>query len=142
MRSGAKLKIFLLLTILAPEPGFAADSPPSISVSPARYDFGALTLEVSSATRIFAIANKGGAELAITGITMPVCRNYSLDFTAGSKPCGKAAVLAPGESCTFAVLFRPKKEGPFDTEISVFSNDPAVHRLEIPLSGFGGICHC
>jgi hypothetical protein len=142
MRFGAKLSGFLLFILLAPGQGYAADSPPSISVSPASYDFGTLTIEVGSATSIFTISNTGSAELGIKGISIPDPKNYLLDFKAGSKPCGKTAFLTPGESCTFAVLFRPKKEGPLDTKISILSDDPAVNRLVVPLAGFGGICHC
>jgi hypothetical protein len=142
MRYGAKLKVLALMIIFAPGLGFAGDGPPSVSVLPAGYDFGTLTLEVGSATRIFAVSNKGGAELVITGVAMPDPGNYSLDLKAGAQPCGKNAVLSPGETCTFAVLFRPKKEGPLNMTITIISNDPAVHRLEVPLAGFGGICHC
>ncbi len=70
-----------------------------MTVLPADYDFGIVTIGNSVATLEATIQNSGTANLSVSNIALSGLEkdNFVLDVDAGTTPCGSTAVnLAPG----------------------------------------------
>lgn len=94
--------------------------------------FGAAVVGNTGITRIFTIRNNGTARLAILKITKG--GSNPKDFIVG-KP-GKQE-LAPGESTTFRVLFKPHAAGTRRALLHITSNQPAASPFDIAVTGMG-----
>lgn len=129
----------LALLFMWPWPG-TAEAGPKISVSPERYDFGAVYLPVSSETAAFTISNWGDAPLHVYGISITDRENYSIELgkAGGEGFCRNLMpTIRPGSGCKVGVVFYPQSEGKFDARLVIRSNDPDRHVLRVPVTGIG-----
>lgn len=76
-------------------------NPPAIAVTPARLDFGSVTLNQPKSLTV-AIANSGGSDLNVSSVTTD-----NRQFTAGVA----SANIAPGASFNFSLQFTPTAAG-------------------------------
>lgn len=85
----------------------------------------------TSAPRMVVLSNEGDAPLAFT---MSMLSHDSTEFMASSSG---APVLAPGESRSIAVTFRPGETGPCTAKLVVGTDDVANLRKVVELAGHG-----
>ncbi len=100
---------------------------PALEVTPASIDFGALAVGATSDVRTITARNVGDALLSVGAPTLA-----DAGFTLLS---GSAALLAPGESTTYDVVFVPDAVGPWSGTAHLTSDDPAQPEVEVPLTG-------
>jgi hypothetical protein len=86
----------------------------------------------SSNPRTLTIQNNGNDEL--TGLTVLLSGSHAADFSVSSLG---ATALAPGNSTTLNVTFRPSSAGRSAVQLVIAGSDPAHTPLVIPLSGYG-----
>ena len=80
--------------------------PPDITVTPSSLDFGSVPVGTSSPTQPITIKNDGLTDdLLVKAITLP-----GTAFQKTSDGCSNQT-LAPGQSCTVSVLFKPGSTG-------------------------------
>lgn len=94
--------------------------------------FGAAVVGNTGIPRIFTIRNNGTARLAMLAITSG--GSNPKDFIVG-KP-GKRE-LAPGESTTFKVLFKPHAAGIRRARLHITSNQPGASPFDLTVTGMG-----
>ena len=92
----------------------------------------------ASNTQLYTVSSIGGGPLVITTIAIG---SGASDFSinSGASNCGSTPVtLAPGASCTLALVFAPTKSGSRAGTLSFLDNDGGVPGTpqNIPLSGF------
>jgi hypothetical protein len=136
----AALSALLFVRLLAWAGPGDVEAGPKISVSPDRYDFGAIYLPVSSETAAFTISNGGDAPLHIYGISITDRENYSIESgeSGGQGFCRNLRPsIPPGSGCRVGVVFYPQSEGKFDARLVIRSNDPRRHLLRVPVTGIG-----
>lgn len=81
----------------------------NLALSPLTYDFGSITVGVTSGSQIFTITNNGGS--TATGCSNPqVTGAHSGDFQIGTDNC-RNFDLSAGASCTFEVEALPSVAG-------------------------------
>lgn len=119
---------------------------PQIVVDPQRRDIGAVPIGGGPVMVTFAVRNKGGRDLRITGLqTSCGCTTALLRTGQGESPVFAAdasavpeswsAVLRPGEGGEIVVTFDPLFHGPqgvgrFTRSVFIFSDDPLDPRVE------------
>ncbi len=103
---------------------------PDISVSPASYDFGTVSVQ-TTATQTFSISNTGTRSLIVGTITVS-----GADFNLGTDSCSGMSV-APSSSCTVQVAFTPTAVGSRSATLSIPSNDPDESTVTVALTGSG-----
>lgn len=126
------------VTINVPEGGFA----PEISVQqPAgknliagrsTVSFGTVVVRKKSAVKTFRILNTGSAPL--TGIAVAKSGAHSRDFVVTR---ASRTQLAPDESATFKVTFKPGAKGARKADLRIRSNDATTSSFDIKLTGRG-----
>jgi hypothetical protein len=97
-----------------------------ISTEPAAVDFGNIQQDNATATRTMAIRNSGTADLNVTNVSI----KSDCIALSGTLPSG---ALKPGESIKFIVTYQPKRAGVNDAVISIFSSDPQIPELKVPV---------
>ena len=121
-----------ILASLATGPGAPAAAP-AVSISPASYGFGTVTVGSSSNPQAFVLTNTGTADLHLQGA-----------FFAGANPgdfriyldgCSYKTVPA-GATCSESAVFGPKEAGPLSATLS-FPDDAAGSPQTVSLSGTG-----
>ena len=105
---------------------------PEITVFPTSVDFGNLPAG-SGAERSITILNNGLTALVLGDLTNP-----SPPFSRRGGSCGTGTVLLPGESCSVLVGFAPSLPGPFNSSLTVSSNDLDEPTVSVPLVGSSG----
>jgi hypothetical protein len=110
--------------------GVAAPAP-AVALSPNALSFGAVIVGQSS-TLSTQIRNAGTATLNVTGIA--ACTGTSAEFGFTS-PAPLA--IAPGQSATLSVTYRPTAVGADSGCLAVTSNDAASPTVNLGLSGAG-----
>jgi hypothetical protein len=105
---------------------------PSIALSAAALDFGAVIVGTPSAARTITVSNPGNATLTL-GTIAPTGANAG-DFARSGGTC--AASVAAGASCTIDVVFTPAALGARAAALSIVSNAPAG-TAGVPLAGTG-----
>ncbi|MBU3738501.1 MAG: choice-of-anchor D domain-containing protein [Rhodoferax sp.] len=141
---------------------------PSLQVSPASLSFPATAVGSSSAAQSVTLTNTGQAPLDFTCLETPpingasncyvmhadqltLPRDYSMTTTCtfnanlsypptGSPPfiVAPQANLAPGQSCTVSVVFKPSTTGARNGTLIIDSNASSGANVVVPLSGNGG----
>jgi len=109
-----------------------------MQVLPANFDFGKVTTNNTPAPLEVTIRNTGTAALRVSAINFTATSSpaFSLNLTAGTKPCGSAApTVNAGDSCTFRVTFQPSGNGAFSSNIQIASNDTASPVFALPIAG-------
>jgi hypothetical protein len=104
---------------------------PAIAVNPTSLGFGTVILG-SSASLTAQVRNAGTATLNVTGIAL--CSGTSAEFAWA--PVAPFSV-APGQSATLTVAYRPTAAGTDSGCLAVASNDPASPTVNLGVSGTG-----
>ena len=108
----------------------------SINVLPSSYDFGTVTPGNTPAPLRVEIKNEGTTSLNVSDISLQDTTNFTLNLNGGLNPCSSATPLLPaGDGCTIEVRFQPQSSALFRTKLTISSNDPAIAKLNLPLSG-------
>lgn len=111
----------------------SAVAQPTIALSPASINFGALVLNTPSAPQAITVSNIGQAALTFSSIALGGTNsNY---ITLGGS-CSTATPLAAGGSCALTVQARPTAAGAFSANIVLASN-ASNGSAAIGLSGSG-----
>lgn len=105
---------------------------PSIALSVATLDFGAVIVGTPSAARGITVSNPGNAALTLGAIASTGANAGDFARTGGT--C--AASVAAGASCTLDVVFTPAALGARSAALSIASNAPAG-TASVPLAGTG-----
>lgn len=106
---------------------------PAIAVSPSSLGFGTVTLG-ASASLTAQIQNAGTATLNVTGIAL--CSGTSAEFTwAPAAPLS----VAPGQSATLTVAYKPTDAGTDSGCLALTSDDPASPTVNLGVSGAGAV---
>ena len=110
---------------------------PKLQVLPANFDFGKVTTGNTPVPPLeVTISNTGTAPLSVSSINFASPSSaFTLNLTAGARPCRSAATLAAGDSCTFQVGFQPPGNGVFTSNVQIASNDGAASVFGLPISG-------
>jgi uncharacterized repeat protein (TIGR01451 family) len=104
---------------------------PDITVTPKTVDFSSVRSGTSSAPRTVTVTNNGTAGLFISAITI----NNSRFVITSSDITGE--ILTPGTSAEIDLIFRPTSSGGQSATMSITSNDPDEHTVNVLLSGTG-----
>lgn len=97
--------------------------------------FGNVLLATDSPARTFTITNTGNAPLHLTGSPrVQVLGDASGDFIVVSQP---AAIVAPGGSTSFAVVFHPTTSGLRQATVSIGNNDSDEAEYRFLMEGVG-----
>ncbi len=89
--------------------------PPTANVSPLAIDFGAVTIDTTSAAQGVMISNTGHQVLEVSGVSV------SGDFGTNASATYS---IPPGGSASFNATFTPTSEGALAGQIDITSNDP------------------
>jgi len=109
-----------------------------MQVLPASFDFGKVTTNNTPAPLEVTIRNAGTAALRVSsiGFTSTSSSAFSLNLSAGAKPCGSGApTVNAGDSCTFRVAFQPSANGTFNSNLQIASNDGASPVFGLAIAG-------
>jgi Abnormal spindle-like microcephaly-assoc'd, ASPM-SPD-2-Hydin len=109
-----------------------ATSSPDITVSQLSHAFGDV-LTNTGVSLIFEIRNDGNGSLNITGTGIV----GSAEFTVTDGDVGTGINLAPGQSHSLQVTFRPTASGAQNETLRITSNDPDEGVVDIVLDGRG-----
>ncbi|MDY6994059.1 MAG: choice-of-anchor D domain-containing protein, partial [Pseudomonadota bacterium] len=104
---------------------------PVISLSPMRYDFGAIWIG-NTAQQKFILHNLGQQPLEVAEIQL-TAPEFILTQSCNNKR------LAPEAQCPLTVAFQPQAEGQHRATLLIHSNDPQTQRLIVSLNGEGYI---
>jgi hypothetical protein len=77
------------------------------TLQPATHDFGFVYVGAMSDPFVFTITNPGSAPFDTPDLSV----NGDFYFTPGGNQCATVMVLAPGDKCTVAVVFKPGSPG-------------------------------
>jgi len=103
----------------------------AIEVAPDSHNYGGVKLN-SSDCKIFAVSNRGTAELEVTATKLS--GNDDSQFTVSD---GAPFTVAPGETRNVQVSFTPTFGGEKKASLDIASNDPDRPAVNIGLSGTG-----
>jgi Abnormal spindle-like microcephaly-assoc'd, ASPM-SPD-2-Hydin len=109
---------------------------PAVNVSSSSLTFGSQTVNTTSASQTLTVTNRGGSWLTISSVT--VAGTNASDFGVVSQNCTNTP-LAPEQSCTIAVTFRPTVVVARAASLNVTHNDPAMagSPVVVSLAGTG-----
>lgn len=112
----------------------AAGTPtPAASLSPATLSFGGQVTGTTSATMSATLRNSGTANLVLS--TVALAGTNAADFTRGGT-CTQALTLAPSQTCSIDVAFRPAAVGTRNATVTVGHNaSPSTTTLSVTGSG-------
>ena len=108
---------------------------PTISMSPASYDFGSTGVGSTSVAQTFTVSNTGGAALVIGTIT--VTGTNASEFGILNDNCSRGT-LSASSTCTVQAVFSPASVGAKSANLSIPSSAPTVN---VPLSGTGTVAN-
>jgi hypothetical protein len=100
---------------------------PHISVSPASYDFGSVTIG-SSISQTVSVFNTGNANLSINSIYIANTSEFS--------QINNCSTVAPNSFCSIYVTFTPASSGTKTANLTINSNDPNG-QVNVSLTGMG-----
>jgi hypothetical protein len=108
-----------------------AGKSPSISVTPAAYDFGDVKVKKNK-TASFVVKNGGKKNLSISSaVTGADPSIFPITTGSGNK------TIKPGKTLTLKVAFKPTSKGAKSAILRITSDDPAAPITDIELKGAG-----
>jgi hypothetical protein len=122
----------LIGTGIAPAPEIVIQQPVGTNRGDGRskITFDPVMVGKTGIARLFTIKNTGTADL--TGLAVSISGMQKADFVVGSLAKTR---LAPGESTSFNITFKPKKAGMRNAVIHVSNNDADENPYDIKLTG-------
>ncbi|MGE5827382.1 MAG: choice-of-anchor D domain-containing protein [Micromonosporaceae bacterium] len=108
--------------------------PPDITVTPLALDFGSIAVGTTSEAQNVLVKNDGLTDdLIIKSVSLT-----GLAFKKTADGCS-SKTLAPGQSCTVSVVFKPGSTGDKSSTLSIPSNDPdaSENPVRVKLTGTG-----
>lgn len=111
--------------------GNATPAAAPVAALTAALSFGSVDVGASSTAQAATLSNTGNATLAVAAIATD-----SADFAVSGGTCAAGASVAPGASCTIAVVFRPKAVGARSGSL-VVTHNAGSGRSSASLSGTG-----
>jgi hypothetical protein len=106
---------------------------PAASLSPTTLNFGNQVTGTTSATMSATLKNSGTANLVLSTVTL--AGTNSVDFTRGGT-CAPALTLAPAQTCSIDVTFKPTAIGTRSATVTVAHNaSPSTSTLNVTGSG-------
>jgi ASPM-SPD-2-Hydin domain-containing protein/HYDIN/CFA65/VesB family protein len=106
-----------------------------VQLSPTSLNYGTLTVGTTSAPQSTTLTNKGNVVLTFTAA--PVIKGRINDFAITANTCGSTgATVAPGQSCTFTMTFKPTATGTRTGTLNI-SDDGGGSPQKVHLSGVG-----
>ncbi|MEO6476132.1 choice-of-anchor D domain-containing protein [Luteolibacter sp.] len=118
--------------IALPEISIERSNGTSLAGAAAHVGFSGTNLGSSSAAETLTIRNRGTADL--TNISLAVNGDHAADFILDGPGVN---ILAPGESATFNLVFKPTTSGNRAATLHVVSNDANESPFDIALTGYG-----
>ncbi|MEE2643477.1 MAG: choice-of-anchor D domain-containing protein [Myxococcota bacterium] len=123
-----------------------ANTAPVIDVTPVSVDFGRVPAgEVE--TREVTITNLGTSDLLIDGLALNGSQDFTISLNGGDPildntllldPDGNQVPgLQPSENVTLQITYAPPQEGPDQSELVIFSNDPLQSQFYVSLTANG-----
>ncbi|MCF7811071.1 tandem-95 repeat protein, partial [bacterium] len=116
--------------ITIPLTGVGLEPPQTIEVEEREHDFGIIEID-NQANWTLVMMNTGWTDLRIDRI--------EIDNGAYSHNFENAVTLGREETYEVEVTFTPDQEGNYDTELTIFSNDPNNGEFPVTLLGEGGV---
>ena len=107
-----------------------------LTVSPAPFDFGNVSLYTVSSAQSFTLSNTGSYGVTISSINLSGTGSSMFQLNRGTCP-SLAPTLLPGESCAVTVAFAPGQLGGSTATLNVASNSINYPLIAVPLSGTG-----
>ncbi|MBU0976397.1 MAG: C1 family peptidase [Patescibacteria group bacterium] len=117
-----------------------ADLPSDIYFNNSAHNFYAVPVGQSSEVTEIYIGNQGTGNLNVTSIALLNTTDFTLNLNpeGSENPCSQAdPTIAPGESCSFIVIFNPTTEGSIISSIRVVSSDYRNPEAYVSISGSG-----
>ncbi len=109
---------------------------PDITVSPLSLAFGNVAVRRSSILEVVTVKNDGTANLTIGTVTLGGANPNQFRKRPADDVCS-GKTLAPAQSCTVGVRFRPTSAGAKSATLNISSNDPDENLVTVALSGTG-----
>jgi hypothetical protein len=106
-----------------------------LDLSPSFYDFGYAKIEGETASKTFSAKNHGAADVTVS--LVEVEEGEAPAFAVTGDGCG-GTTLAPGETCSFDVVFTPMVRGAQTAEVRIIFDDPGLPVLKTVLWGHAG----
>lgn len=97
------------------------------------YDFGSLTVGVTSDPYAFTVGNNGTGTLSVTSPSIIGADSSQFSIWSG----GGSFTIDPGETHTIFVVFSPTSPGPKAATLRIPKNDPDENPWDISLTGTG-----
>ncbi len=121
-------------TAVTPEPEIVVENPIGSGLRDgiAKRSFGTVTVGKYSFSKVITVKNVGGADLTDLAITKDGAQASDFLTTALGKK-----TLAPGESTTFKITFKPGDVGTRNAAIHIKSNDANENPFDISVTGMG-----
>lgn len=108
---------------------------PSLDVSPASLDFGEVDVGDASPAASTVLENAGNGDLNVG--TLSISGGASGDFSIDTDSCS-GQTLAPGATCSVAVIFSPTSSGARDGQLDIASNASSSPDA-VSLTGTGAV---
>lgn len=115
------------------------DSPPAtapdIEVKPTALDFGYIMHDCESAPQDVVISNVGDEDLVVDSVDLTGTGTVGFSYTFDSTLL--PLTLAPEDSTSFEVTFKPAVDEGYAIDIQILSNDPDEAEVLVPVEGVG-----
>lgn len=107
---------------------------PAVTIGPTSFNFGSVTVGLSSSTEVFTLQNTGTATLNLSSENLQTGTNFAKVLQIND--CATHATQAPGGTCQMGIRFIPVSGGAKTDNIVVVSDAASSPDL-VPLSGTG-----
>ncbi|MBI3181105.1 MAG: choice-of-anchor D domain-containing protein [Myxococcales bacterium] len=105
---------------------------PKADVAPNSLSYGTVNVNAAPVTKQVTVTNNGETNLSVTSVVFS--GSAGADF---STPTSFPISLAPTQSSTIDITFKPGGPGPRNGKASVVSNDPLLANADVALDGTG-----
>ena len=123
---------------VTPLSGTGGAATPVIFVSPLSMPFGTVPVGSASTLQNVTVRNDGTADLILGTIALGGANPDQFKQAAAQDLCS-GRTLAPTQTCTVGIKFKPTTAGAKSATLTIPSNDPVTSVVTVtPLSGTGG----
>jgi hypothetical protein len=115
-------RMLLTLIVSAGLLGAFSSTAGAATITPPSHDFGNVTFGSSSPLQVFTLS-AGASTFQVSSLTVSP-GDFLLVDDGDASVCG--GFLLPAQSCTFGIVFRPKKPGPQTATVTVSGGNGSV----------------